>query len=164
MRGWGMMRLWRFLIFAVCLAPAALAAPAEPPVPGDDAASLQIDAGRLDVMVDQSEEALKLIAPDAQSLESASDAELRAYAFQEIVAAVLRYNFVSDKACRAGAVDPGLCKGPYLPVWLKGDATYSNAQLRAMIDEATDRLMPFWKALCGKGRRLAHDESFCRLE
>ncbi len=133
---------------------------------GDDALTLRIDAGRLGALVDQSADALHAIAPQAAPQAPAATPDERAYAHQELVSAVTRYNFVSDQACRAGAVDPSLCEGPYLPAWINDPpgTAYSTERLRAMIDEASRRLVPFWKDLCVKARKKTHDESFCQIE
>lgn len=143
--------------------PLAVAAPAGPAA---DPATLAIDAGRLDVMMDQSTEALRLLAPNADPGNLDTPDAQRAYAFQELVSAVLRYNAISDRACRQGLVSEALCGGPYLPVWLseRPDTARTDAALRAMIDDAAAQLTPFWAALCEKGRKAAHDDTFCAIE
>jgi hypothetical protein len=151
------MRILSAGVFILAMAFVPAAADEQP-----DNDGLAIDASRLDLIVDQSEEALKLLVPQAKDGQFA--VETGQAAFAELAGAVLRYNFLQDQACNAGVVARRLCTGPYRPAWLNAGAAHSNAQLRAMIDEASARLVPLWEALCDKGRPLAHDESFCRIE
>jgi hypothetical protein len=153
----------RFLVLCV-LASSFLVAPAHA-VDGDDP-SLSIEAGRLGVMMDQSTEALKLLAPNAKDTDLGPPEAQRAYAFEELVTAVLRYNVVAHEACRRSLVSATLCVGPFLPAWLKDGAAvdHSDASLREMVDETTGRLMPFWSAMCEKGRKASGDDFFCAIE
>jgi hypothetical protein len=158
-----------FLVFAsssLVLAASAGTEPLESEAPAADGASLMIDAGRLGVMVDQSEESLKALTPTVKEQDLGPASAQRAYAFHELVAAVLRYNLVAGDACGAGVVPAKLCPGPYLPGWLKDGprVDHSEADLRAMIDDATAHLEPFWSDICSKGKRAAGREVFCKLE
>ena len=148
-----------------CFASVA-AAPAPSPGEPVDPHLLIIDAGRLGVMMDQSVNALHAVAPTSPAEEVDSPQARHAYVFRTLVDAVLRYNFVSNEACRRHAVDPALCTGPYLPSWL-GDPSatgHDDATLRAMVDEASVRLIPFWDELCAKGKEASGDENFCAIE
>lgn len=148
-------------------APAPKPAPARPaPASVDDDPVLVIDAGRLGVMMDQSTLALKLLAPGPAHGDLSTGAAQRAYALQELVAAVLRYNFLLQRACRTSAVARAHCTGPFLPPWLN-DAPGTDpgaADLRAMVDATSARLIPFWTDLCAKGRAAAHDDKLCAIE
>ena len=132
----------------------------------DDPSTLAIEAGRLDVMMDQSREALKLLAPNAKDTDLDTPQAQRAHAFEELVTAVLRYNLVANEACRRSLVSAKLCTGPFLPAWLKDRAgtDHDAASLRAMIAEASERLMPFWSAMCEKGKKASGDDTFCAME
>lgn len=156
-------------VFAVSLPMLIVTAAfaAETSAPADaDAASLVIEAGRLVVMVDQSEEALALLAPALRVEDGDAAPRQDAYAFYELVAAVSRYNVVVDRACSAGLVAAKLCDGPYQPVWLKdaSNVEHGNQALRAMIDDASAHIEPFWTDICARGKRAAKDEAFCRIE
>jgi hypothetical protein len=132
----------------------------------DDTYALAIDAGRLDVMMDQSSEALKLLAPTAKDDAPASPQAQRNRAFDELVTAVLRYNLIAHETCRRALVSAKLCTGPFLPDWLKdgADVDHDVSSLRAMIDETSARLEPFWNELCEKGRKASNDDTFCAIE
>jgi len=151
-----------FALTAVFAGPVLAAPPAG--APADDGALLVIEAGRLAVMMDQSRGALTLLGTDGAHGDLAAAAAQRAYAFQELVAAVLHYNLLL--ACRGHVARPALCTGPYLPAWLKDPPgkDHSGAALKAMVEEASAHLMPFWDEMCAKGRVAAKDESFCALE
>lgn len=153
------------LLVLPALALALLSGPVQA-AEGDDLGTLSIEAGRLGVMMDQSTDALKLLAPNAKDVDLGPPEAQRAYAFEQLVTAVLRYNLVSHEACRRSLVSDKLCLGPFLPGWLKDSAATDHpiADLRVMIDETTGRLMPFWSALCDKGRKVADDETFCAME
>lgn len=132
----------------------------------NDPGTLSIEAGRLGVMMGQSADALKLLQPALRNDDlGETDAE-RSRAFQDLVGAVLRYNLLSFQACTRGVLSGELCRGPYLPVWLgeHTDAVRSDAALAAMIAEATDRLMPFWDAMCARAVKSGADKDFCAIE
>ncbi|MBI3677896.1 MAG: hypothetical protein HY243_14905 [Proteobacteria bacterium] len=133
---------------------------------GDDPSTLAIEAGRLGVMMDQSTEALKLLAPNARDADLDTPEAQRAHAFEELVTAVLRYNLVANEACRRSLVSAKLCSGPFLPAWLKDGAgtDHDGASLRAMIAETSERLMPFWSEMCEKGKKASGDDTFCAVE
>lgn len=145
------------ILVAVAIALASLAAAPDEP----DA--LLIEAGRLSVMVDQSAEALKLLAPAVEE-PALGVAEPHADAFAETVAAVRRYNLVAAQACRLRVTEPALCQGPFRPAWLDRAAPPAETELRVMLDAAGDRIVPLWRALCAKAKPLSRDESFCQLE
>lgn len=134
--------------------------------PADERAALIIDSGRLVVMMDQSKAALDVVAPGAAHGDLVRARAQRAYAFQELVAAVLHYNLLAAKACRAGAAPARFCTGPYLPDWLTDPpgTDHSEADLRAMVEAAGHRLVPFWSEVCGRGRAASKDRHFCDLE
>ncbi|MGD0867079.1 MAG: hypothetical protein ABSA49_16145 [Rhizomicrobium sp.] len=157
------MRALSAVIFA-CL----IGIPAHDAIAADasDADAVAIDAGRLVVMVDQSADALKLLAPGVKDDDASRESMQSGPVFPELVYAVRRYNIVAGEACRAGVVDPRLCADPYRPAWLKDppDADRSDAALRAMIDDTTAHLEPFRSDICARARRLTKDEAFCQLE
>jgi hypothetical protein len=117
-----------------------------------------IDARRLGVMIDQSEAALHAIAPTFPAVQSRDDGDGDAYA--ELVSAVRRYDATVAQACRARLVGPRFCGTPYDPSWL----STPPSDLRAAIDEAGDRITPFWNALCAQARKATGDQAFCSLE
>jgi hypothetical protein len=155
-----------FALTAAFMGP-VLAAPAAPASsPADDRARLVIEAGRLAVMMDQSRGALTLLGTDGAHGDLEDSVAQRAYAFQELVAAVLHYNLLLARACRGHVARPALCTGPYLPAWLTDPPgkDHSEAALKAMVEEVSAHLMPFWDEMCAKGRAAAKDEHFCDLE
>jgi len=135
-------------------------------VDASDADTVAIDAGRLLVMVDQSADALKLLAPGVKDEDPGPEPAQSGPVFPELVYAVRRYNIVAGEACRAGIVDPKLCADPYQPAWLKDPRgrVRSDAALRAMTDDTTAHLEPFWSDICARARRVTKDEAFCQLE
>lgn len=143
------------LAFACALAPAA----------AQDAAALQIAVGRLDVMMSESRDVLpRLAVPQPPPLPGTSGPS-RDVVFDTLVLAVLDYNVLSFQACHTAAVGPELCHGPYLPPWLSAKAgDFTDAQLDKMIGDATDRLMPFWQALCAGAKRSGAAEPVCPME
>jgi hypothetical protein len=143
------------LAFACVLAPAA----------ADDVLTRQIAVGRLDVMMSESREVLSRLAipqaPPRPGTSGPNNGEI----FDTLELAVLDYNVLSFQACHTGAVGPELCHGPYLPGWLTAKAgDFTDAQLDAMIAGTTDRLMPFWTALCAGAQRSGAPEPVCPME
>lgn len=136
------------------------------PAAAPDAATLAIDAGRLVVMVDQSGEALKLLAPAAKIEDLGLEPAQSGPAFPELVYAVRRYNIIAMEACRLGVVGAGSCGAPYRPGWLEDapDAEHSDTALRAMTDDAAAHLEPLWSTICNRAKRLSKDEAFCQIE
>ena len=149
-------------ILLVCLSATPMARSADAPQPGGD--ELAIDTGRLVVMVDQSEAALKLLVPAVRIEDSGPEPVQTDAAFPKLVYAVGRYNMIAAAACRAGVVEVSVCAGPYNPNWLNDTSRHSNVALRAMIDDAAVRLGSFWTAICGRAKQVAKDEAFCQLE
>jgi hypothetical protein len=145
---------------------ASAAAPADAPSSDADPAVLAIDAGRLGAMVDRTADALKFLAPSARDDTTAQEPAQTGPVFPELVYAVRRYNILVGEACSAGIVGMEFCANPYAPTWLGDapDASYGNAALRAMIDDATAHLEPFWSLVCAKATRASKDEAFCQLE
>jgi hypothetical protein len=128
-----------FALLAVLTATAAFAAP--PPDPDQDA--LPIEVGRLQVMMSQARDieqslGISTAAEDASG-HSGSDI------FEDLASAVRSYNLLSERACEAKIVDAHFCTSAYHPAWLDGAAP-DDAHLRAMTDEASLRLIPFWDA------------------
>lgn len=159
-----MRRAYAVLALTAALLTAAAAPAAD--TPAGERARLIIESGRLVVMMDQGAAALKLLHAGAAHGDLDAGVAERAYAFQELVAAVLHYNLLQQRACRAAIVARALCKGPYLPDWLKDlpGKDHGESELRRMTGAVSHRLTPFWTALCDEGGAAAHDESFCALE
>jgi len=161
----------RFFPFAAALtfAGAALAAPpAEGPQPNSAAAAaeMMIEAGRLGVMLDQADAAMKLHAGDPSEEPVETPGQQQIYVVHELRAAVLRYNMMQFDACRGGTVAGEVCAQPYLPDWLKEppDAVPPGATIAARVQDAVNHIMPFWKAMCAKAVAQTHDETFCAIE
>lgn len=153
-----------FAILLVCLLATSMAKAADAPQP--DADELAIDAGRLVVMVDESEEALKLLAPSLKIEDSGPGPVQMGSVFPRLVFAVGRYSVVVAGACRATRVDPRFCMGAFAPGWLKDppDTDHDDAALRSMIEDATSHVEPFWSDICARAKRASGDEGFCQLE
>jgi hypothetical protein len=141
---------------ALILAILALATPAVA-IDDNDRFLMVIDAGRLGVMMDQSERILN-VAPGPTSATTDTFAVLKA--------AVVSYRLLLGTACARHAVGRDLCDAAlYSPRWMAEPDTPGPAPavLRARIDEAQDRIAPLWGALCGKLPK-DHDPSLCQLE
>ena len=136
-----------------------------PAAAGDDVAALQIGVGRLDVMMSESRDLLpRLAIPQPPPLPGTS-APNKDEIFDTLELAVFDYNVLSFQACHTGAVGPELCHGPYLPPWLSAKAgDFSDAQLDVMIENTTNRLMPFWSALCAGAKRSGAPDPVCPME
>jgi hypothetical protein len=134
---------------------------------GADSQTAIIDVGRLGAMMDRSEDALKILVPTVRDSDMDTPAAQRAFAFQQLVSAVLRFNLIAAEACRSGIAAPKVCAGaPYLPPWLKDapESDRSDAQLDAMIADANAHLEPLWRDICAKGQKVSGDDTFCDLE
>ncbi|MBI1330372.1 MAG: hypothetical protein GC166_10785 [Alphaproteobacteria bacterium] len=131
-----------------------------------DPNNLSIEAGRLGVMMGQSADALKRLAPALKNDDLGEADALRSHTFQDLVGAVLRYNLVSFQACRRGVLNGDLCQGPFLPKWLSEPTgtMHTDADIAAMVDETTGRLMPFWDAMCARAIKSGADKDFCAIE
>jgi hypothetical protein len=124
-----------------------------------DDPSAAIEVGRFGVMLDQAAAAEKLVAPadGAPQPDQSTNGTYR-----QLVATVLRFNVIANRVCAEIALPPGDCSGPYLPGWLAAGTVDDPAQLRAMIDEAGERIGTFWGDMCAKAR--AKDEHLCDIE
>jgi len=140
---------------ALILTVLALGAPALA-LDDNDRFMMVIDAGRLGVMMDQSERILD-VAPGPPGASTDTFAALKS--------TVHSYRRLIGIACVRHAVGRDLCEAAlYSPAWLaQPDAEPSPAVLRARIDEAQDHVAPLWGALCGTLPR-DHDPSLCQLE
>ena len=154
-----MKRIVALLASAVFFVAPALAADSD-----NDRLSLQIEAGRLGVMMGESSDLLPGFDGSGTPAPPDTPKGIRAVTYYSLVYAVLSYNILSWRACHLGVVEGALCLGPYLPAWLNGHGdSYTDAQLRDMTSEASSRLMPFWAALCAKAQKPGAD-SVCPME
>jgi len=132
-----------------------MAVPAQAEEP--DAFTMTIDAGRLGVMMDQSQRMLSL--PDDPTAENGSTETpvvLRN--------AVKQYQRLLHVACARHAVANEICdKAYYNPAWLSDTKAPALSVLRTRIDEATEYVSPLWGALCDRLPK-EHDESLCQME
>ena len=147
---------------------APTAAPSSPPPPSSTAvaAEMMIEAGRLGVILDQSDAAMKLRASEPPEEPVETPGQQQVYVVHELRAAVLRYNMMQFDACRGGTLAGELCAEPYLPDWLKEplDTVPPPATIAARVRDAVAHVIPFWKALCAKAVAQTHDETFCAIE
>lgn len=151
---------------AALIAPVAFAAEA-PQNPVMAAAEMMIAAGRLGVMLDHVDMAMKVRAggdPREEPVETPSQQQL--YVVHELRAAVLRYNVMQFTVCRGGTLTGELCAKPYLPEWLNEgpDTVPPTPVLASRVDDAVNHIMPFWRAMCAKAVAQTHDETFCAIE
>ena len=159
----------RPLILAVLFCAGASAVFAASPTPSQHraaiAAEMMIEAGRLSVMLDQAEAAMKLRAqPTEEPVETPAQQQI--YAVHELRAAVLRYNVMQFDACRSGLISGDLCAQPYLPDWLKEppDVIPPPFVVVARVQDAMTHILPFWSAMCAKAVAQTHDDTFCAME
>ncbi len=121
-----------------------------------DAFIMVIDAGRLGVMMDQSQRILGL--PDDPVTNGSTETPV------VLRNTVLQYQRLLPAACARGAVANEVCeRAYYAPRWLSDEGTPSPVVLRARIDEAQDHVASLWGALCERLPK-EHDESLCQLE
>ncbi len=141
----------RWAIVALCLAVQPVWAAED-----TDPLTMTIDAGRLGVMMDQSQRMLGL--PDDPAADGSTETPVI------LRGAVRQYQRLLPVACGRHAVTEELCERAfYAPRWLDDTATPSPDVLRTRIDEATDHVAPLWNALCERQPK-DHDESLCQLE
>jgi hypothetical protein len=127
---------------------------------------MMISAGRLGVMLDHADAAMKL-PPGIQSEEPVeTPAQQQLYVVHELRAAVLRYNTLLFDACRGRLLNGELCARPYVPDWLKeGPDTVPPAPvLAARVQDAVSYIMPFWTAMCARAVAQTRDDTFCAIE
>lgn len=139
------------------IAAAVLLLLAVQPVRADDADSsvMTIDAGRLGVMMDQSQRILGL--PDADDQDGTTET------FAMLKSAVRAYQRLLPVACERHIGKVACDQPSYAPPWLQQDAVPPPDVLRARIDEATDPVSGLWSALCGTLPK-EHDPSLCQIE
>ncbi len=135
------------------LAFVCLAAPALAQSDGDP----QIDATRLGVMIDQAGAALHAIEPKFPDPQAASGA-VEGDAYTQLTSAVRRYDALIAQACRAALVGAQFCGAPYDPPWLNRQPP----DLRAAIDEASNRVSALWRDVCGRAKKT--DPAICVME
>jgi hypothetical protein len=150
------------LVLAVGEAPAKEAAQTNP----DLAFALSVDIGRLDTMIGKAEEVVEAVAggdalPNTADTKDESDATLR-----ELKLVVLRFNIVVESACRTDQLRAQFCRPLYVPNWLNDapGTRYDQVRLQAMVKDTSSRIMPFWNAICARGKIVIGDARFCELE
>lgn len=120
-----------------------------------DTSLMVIDAGRLGVMMDQSQRILGL--PDDPPGDGNTDT------FAILKSAVQQYQRLEPVAC-ARRVHDEICNAAYYsPSWLTQSETPAREVLRARIDAASDHVASLWNALCAKLPK-DHDPSLCQME
>jgi hypothetical protein len=149
-------------VLTVGEAPAREATPADP----DLAFALSVDVGRLDTMVGKAEEVVESVAggnalPNTVGSKDESDATVR-----ELKLVVLRYNIVVENACHADQLRAQFCRPLFLPNWLNDapGTRYDQVRLQTMVKDTSSKIMPFWNAICAKGKIVIGDARFCELE
>ncbi len=115
-----------------------------------------IDAGRLGVMMNQSQEIL------GQPSDPARDGSTETWAV--LRRAVFDYQRLLPVACARHAVAKEVCEPAfYAPRWLGDAAAPTPEVLRGRIDEAQAHVGALWGGLCARLPK-KHDESWCQLE
>lgn len=144
------------------LRPALLAAMLFLTVPAlaQDYDDYQLEARRFDIMVDQSETALHVIASGWRAAPPADYGDGDDDAYGMLLRATHRFNTTVERACRANLADAKFCGAPYAPPWLKN----KPADLRGAFDDAAGRIIPFWEEVCTRARAKTPDASPCVME
>ena len=117
----------------------------------DDDTVLTIDAGRLVAMLSQVSSLMK-----AEEV----DEPLNQHPAVVLEFVVERYNFLRVVACEREIVEGDECRTPYKPV-LRPDPVPAPV-LRAEINDAERRVLPFWEAVCAELDDPGHRT--CQLE
>jgi hypothetical protein len=151
---------------ALTLPPPSLFAAETPPATVAEAAEMMISAGRLGVMLDHADASMRLHAGRLSEDPVETPSQQQMYAVHELRAAVLRYNTMLFDACRGKVLTGELCAQAYLPEWLKEppDTVPPTAVLASRVQEAVNRIMPFWQAMCSRAVAQTRDETFCAIE
>ena len=149
--------LTRMVLAAMFLTVSMVRALAATPVQTraeDQAVQQTIEAGRLNAMMDQVAVLLGIPNGDGAASNAHEDA------FSELSGAVRSYNRLVVVACDQEIFAHGTCPETYGPDWLsRPPQTASDLQLD--IDDATQRIEPFWSAVCA-ARDAEH--KVCQLE
>jgi hypothetical protein len=154
------------LAAAGVLAPVVRAAEAPQTITVAEAAEMMISTGRLGVMLDQAEAAMKLRTGTLSEEPVETPMQQQLYVVHELRAAVLRYNVMQFDVCRAHILAGDLCARPYLPDWLKegADTVPPTPVLAKRVQDAVTNIMPFWQAMCARAVAQTRDETFCAIE
>jgi len=126
-----------------------------------DLASLRIDARRLTVMMQQTDDNARvlgiIVPPD--------DLTERSGPFDDLSYAVERHNDLLSLVCGSLALGDALCDDDYTPDWYLAKRRIEDvAKLRAMTDEAAAHLIPFWKAVCDRTPKPVGGFPVCPME
>ncbi len=137
------------------VAAAVLVVAAIPARADDDTFIMVIDAGRMGVMMDQSQRILGL--PDDPPGDGNTET------FNVLKNAVRQYQRLLPVACARHLAKEVCETAYYAPGWLGDAGNPAPAVLRKRIDEAMEHMPALWGALCDTLPK-EHDESLCQLE
>lgn len=156
---------------ALIAAVASVTAPTRAePDPEPDLFSLQIDIGRLDVMLGQGEDGLELILKNTNRATTHDGPPSVEELYAQLAHVITRYNALLTQTCLADETQDGLCNAYYTPGWLKPPGAKLRkkdrdpAKLEKRIWEVYGVVTALSGDLCARGAEIAEDEYFCAIE
>jgi len=140
---------------------------AAPAAPGTPSLETEIIVGRVEVMQDQAQRGLDLLAGRPVPAESPHEPAEGVDAYRRLNNAVERYNALRNAGCGAKLLGDEHCgASPYMPLWYAGRARpdTSPAGLAVMAEEMQNQMIPLWGDVCAKAIAKSGDEQFCAIE
>ncbi len=127
----------------------------------------EIMVGRVEVMQDQTQRGLDLLAGRPLPAESTHEPSDGVDTYRRLYNAVERYNALRSAACGAKLLGDDHCAAPpYMPLWFAGRARpdTSPTGLAVMAEEMQNQMIPLWGGVCAKAVAKSGDEQFCAIE
>lgn len=158
------MKAWRALavaaVLAACGQPAQKAAPAPSASEAADPFNLNIEIGRLGVMLGHVHD-LTAERPGAGESDPATPREL-GRALRETV---WEYNLERSRLCGKGLFTEVACGPAYEPVWISEPATSEPtlAEIESRANALGEEVMRFWNVVCEDAANRVEDEEERRL-
>lgn len=139
------------------------------PDPEPDLFSLQIDIGRLGVMLGQAEDGLELIIKQSEQNQTESSESIEAL-YADLGQVVADYNRLLARVCLRDEASENMCDSYYNPGWLKPPGAklrkkdLTASALNGHIQEVYETVTALTGDMCSRGAEIAQDEYFCAIE
>jgi hypothetical protein len=135
------------------------------PGAGNQDLLLAINAGRLDVMMDEVDDLLSPRSRTHVDSTSPPATDHLQSAMNSLSSAVTHYQRLLPVACQKRIIAKQMCTGIYRPGWLtrRVAAPPKPEVVRGRIEDAQRHLEPLWSAVCDDGRRRTGND-VCPIE